>query len=279
MDINNELLEQIGKAASKGVFGAQAETTARRYAALDSLGVSAAIVSDFYSAALDSGTTRMRDYFCQTLLVVYREAKKEDTAVAEAYAHALVRDYPSITGSALSIRYKTLIEAGNSLRLVYGEKNPSHVWQQTSRHFLAYSEFLNGLLGYLIIAWRCHLGKVIKPNVLNNTYGSKVQQFGKLPDSELFSHFLWLARPPLRNAIAHGTVWLDSENEKVRFIDGRHEKKELELDLVEFMALVQIGSHLGSAYAAAMAAIVVFETARGTHWDRLPGKLLKLLLS
>jgi hypothetical protein len=101
------------------------------------------------------------------------------------------------------------------------------------------SEFLCGLLPYLIIMWRAANDKPVNDAVFSQPFGGLVNQFSNLTggDEGPFYLFIRIARPRLRNAIAHETAWLDSNNVKVRYTDGREQKQEYEIDLVEFTAL------------------------------------------
>lgn len=56
-----------------------------------------------------------------------------------------------------------------------------------------------------------------------------------------------LAKPRIRNAIAHGTIWRDAEEEKARYTEGGRQRREYEIALLEFGCFALSGSHLGEA--------------------------------
>ena len=152
------------------------------------------------------------------------------------------------------------------------------MWQQMERLFLSYNEFLDGLLGYLVILQRAALRKDVKPGVFSCAYGDKVRQFNNLTGGEDGAYYIFirLARPAMRNASAHGRMWLDSSQDAVRYVDGRQSKTENVIDLTEFAGLVHLGSHLSMPYMAAVSALAILETGSDDAAARLPSELVKL---
>ena len=96
-------------------------------------------------------------------------------------------------------------------------------------------------------------------------------------EDRAFYIFSRLARPRIRNAIAHESIWLDSEAVKVCFIEGRGNNKiESEMDFTEFVALAGIGSHFPHAYLAAIAVIAVMEDGTDFAKSLLPIQLAQV---
>ena len=79
-----------------------------------------------------------------------------------------------------------------------------------------------------------------------------------------------------RNAIAHETIWLDSDSGKVRYEEGCHPRTEHEMDLVEFMGLAAAGSHLAQSYLAAIDVIAIMEDEYDLGKSVLPAQLVKV---
>ncbi len=219
----------------------------------------------------------MRSLTCQLLIVAYREAKRKDADIALSFVESFIGDYPGVPESSLLSRWCSLAQASLAFREVADSQNPLLVWQQVCKQFQAYNEFLNGLLAYMIILLRTSAGKAVRTAVFDAPYGNKVDQFNSLTGGEDGPFYLLcrLARPRIRNAIAHETIWLDSDAAKVRYTEGRAPRSEYEMDLVEFMGLALAGSHLPHAYLAALGVIAVMEAGNDRARSLLPLQLVR----
>lgn len=249
-DSYERLLRRMAELAEQGHLGENALEASLSYAELpNDLARCAKFVREFFDADVDDEMRFPRSYFCQLVLVAYRDAKKQDATLAQTFALALIEDFPGAPGSALLPRWCSLAEASFAFQHVAFSIEPSLVWQQASRLVLAINEFLDGLIGLLIIAWRCAQAKTVNVNVLGNAYGSKIDEFTKLTDGDdgAFYLFLRIADADLRNGIAHGSMWLDADERKVRYVVGRQTKTDRTMDLEEFMCIAMLGSHLGAA--------------------------------
>jgi len=256
------LLRQFSEMGTDGTFGAEAQSASAEYEELPSgMHAAAKYLAEFYTDTDE--TQQHRDYLVQILLVAYRDAKKKDPQVAWSFASAFIEDYPGMPGTALLPRWTNLTESCMGFKAVADSQNRSLVWQQSSRLVLALNEFLDGLLGMLILTWRCATNRSVNPNVLYNAYGAKVNEFNELTNGEegAFYLFFRIAMPKLRNGLSHGSAWLDSENGLVRYSEGGRNRTEHEIDIVEFMARVKLGCDLAKAYIAALAAIVLLESS------------------
>jgi hypothetical protein len=276
-------LQQLHQMAKDGDFGeaVRRETDAVDQANHAPMAVLLSVVSDFYSHEArrsDEDIARLTDLFCQLFMVVYREAKRRDPMVANGLLHAFLRDYPGAPGTCIYPQWETLLQAAHGFRAAQTASNRVLMIEQTFRLAQAYNEFLNVLLGYYLIAWRTGLGKSVSLKALHNPYGAKVKEFSDLTggDDGPFYLLFRLAKPQLRNAIAHGTIWLDSETDTVRYVDGKDQLTPYELPLVEVVALTGVASHLPMAYLAAVAAVAVNETGIIGDIAKLPPHLVSL---
>lgn len=202
-----------------------------------------------------------RNLICQLFIVAYRESRRKDHLVAEAFFNSFTEDYPGVAESCLLPRLVSLVNSSLAMREVAHTENRLLIWQQVAKQFQAASEFLNGLFPYLIIMWRTANNKSYKTSVFNQPFRQLVNQFSNLTGGEdgPFYLLILISRPEIRNAIAHETIWLDSENGKVRYVDGRDNKQEYEIDFIEYIAIASISSHLASTYLAALAVIGIME--------------------
>jgi hypothetical protein len=275
------LLKQVVDMALEGKFGELIKSTQREYEQLPpGMVILIKTVLDFYeeTAQHHDAFAEIRSLVFQLLIVAFREAKQKNPDVAMTFLYSFLEDYPGVPESSLLSRWSSLANASLAFREVADSKQRLLIWQQASKQFQAYNEFLNGLLSYLIILWRTSLGRLINPAVFDIAYGSKVDEFRSLTGGEngAFSVLLTLARPRVRNAIAHETLWLDSDAGKVRFTEGRNPRTEYEMDLVEFMGLAAVGSHLAHSYIAAIGAIAVMELGNDLAKSLLPPQLVRL---
>jgi hypothetical protein len=277
-DLKKRLLEQIQQLSRDGFFGEKVAEESFAYESVKNpIALCAKVVEDFYSEdPLEAELNQVKDILCKLLLLVYREARIRDRKRALDFAAAFADDFQGHPGSALLPRWKSLAEAAIAFRMVSYSENKllvwQHVWQHASRLVLAYNEFLSGLLGPLLVSLGEILGKPFKLGIIDSPYGSKLAAFKKLTGGEngLFYLLVRIARVDLRNAVAHGSAWLDAEARKVRFTQGNKVKEDAEVSIEEFMVFATIGSHLAAAYIAALSAIVVFEADEGKSKELLP---------
>lgn len=236
------------------------------------------VIADFYQQnEKHKEMAEIRVIIFQLIVVAYREAKRVDQKIAFSIVDGFIEDYPGVPESCLLLKWCSMANASIAFREVSQTSNKLLVWQQACKLFQAYNEFFDGLLAYLIILWRIAKSKPTKPAIFSAAYADKINQFKDLTGGETGAFYLLfrLFRPNIRNAIAHENVWLDSENNKVRYTAGRPPVKQ-EIDLVDFMALQAIGSHLGQVYLAAIAVIVVMEYGTAEAHSLLPQELVEL---
>ncbi len=261
--------------AEDGAFRDQIAKSRSEYEQLpNGISIMLKTVSDFHEG-LSSGCTeiaKIRQLACQSLIVAYREANRKDPDIAAHFVNSFVQDYPGVPESSLLPRWTSLVNACLAFRELAHSRNRLLVWQQSLKLVQAYNEYLNGLFGYIIILWRTNLGKPVKPNVLNTNYGNKINQLRELTDGDngIFYFYLRIAQPDIRNAIAHESIWLDSVANIVRYNHGNQNKYESQIDLVEFMAYAQSGSHIAQPYLVAISVIVIMECGSDIAKSLLP---------
>lgn len=275
------LIKQFADMAADGQFGNSIKKAQKEYDQLPpGIAILLKFVLDFWEEIFNKNDelAQIRNLTCQLLIVAYREAKKRDAEIAQSLVNSFTTDYPDVPESTLLPRWCSLAQASLAMREVAQSKNRLMVWQQACKQFQAYNEFLNGLLAYLIILWRTKEGRPVRTNVFDIPYANKIDQFSSLTGGEdgAFYLFCRLARPKIRNAIAHETIWLDADENKVRYEEGRYPRTEHEIDLIEFMGLAAAGSHLAQSYLAAIAVIAIMEEEYELGKQVLPTQLVKV---
>ncbi len=278
---HRHLVQQIAEMAEEGKLGETIKAARKEYERLP-VGIATLIkcVVDAYQSnpSINGEILQLRDLFCQLVMAIYRDASLRNQEVAHALVHSLIKDYPGVQESCLTPQLCSLMEAALGFREVGDLKNRLMIWQQMSRMVLAYNELLNALLGFLIPCLKCAKGKQPDSAIFSIAYAAKVDQFNSLTGGEdgPFDLITRLARPKLRNAIAHGTIWLDSNAAKVRYSVGQKKREEHEIELIEFSGLALSGSHLPTAYLAAIGAIAVMEDGSDLAKSFLPQHLIQL---
>lgn len=271
-------LAELGRLSLEGMFGDAVQAAAQDYSATPlGTAIFIKVVHDFYQVRAtdeDGQIAQVAELFCRLLIVVYRDARKRDGAVADAFVNAFLKDYPGVQGSCLFSKWEALGRASLAFKAA-SRTNPVLAWEQAKGLVQAYNEFLNGLLGFLIIGWRCALGRPISPQVLGNPYGAKRNEFSQLTGGEDGAFYLIcrLARPDLRNAIAHGSIWLETAAAKVKYTDR---DRIHEMELIDLIGLAAVGSHLAQAYLVALAAIVLLVEGSSADVAQLPQHLVQL---
>lgn len=281
-DTHKRLMQQVAEMAEEGKLGQSIKAVREEYEQLP-VGISTLLkcVVDAYQKGpnVDEEIFRLRDLFCQLIMVTYRDAACRNQEVALALVHSLIKDYPAVQGSCLAPQFCSLVQAALGFRELADSNNRLVIWQQMSRVVLAYNEFLNALLGFLIPCIKCSQGQQPDPAVFSMDYAVKVDQLDSLTGGEDGPFYLItrLASPKVRNAIAHSTIWLDSDAAKVRYTVGKRRKQEHKMELIEFSALALSGSYLSQSYLAAVGAIAVMEEGSDLAKAFLPPHLVRVL--
>jgi hypothetical protein len=259
-----KIIGQMIDIAKDGNLGIEIEKTQKEYEKIDDN--IACIIKYIYDVLTpksenDLEITKSKAIFAQYIIVAYRESKKNDSEIAEALLYSFIEDFPSISNSCLLEKWRTFAESILSVKEIYGSKKRLELWQNYSRLFQAYNEFLNGLLSYLILCWKCHLGEAADLSIFGFSYGDKIKEFEKITNGEngLFYLIFRVAKNQIRNAIAHGDIRFDSDAGIIYYLVGKKEKKEKQVDLDEFMATTLLGSTIAQAYLAGIGTIVVME--------------------
>lgn len=280
-DSHKRLLQQSADMAEEGMFGESIKAAREEYSQLP-VGIATLLKCsvDAYKSkdGVNDDVRRMRDLFTQLIIATYRDAARVDQEVAVALMHSMIADYPGVSESCLAPQFCSLMQAALGFRELARSTNRSLLCQQMSRLVLAYNEFLNALLGFMIPCLRCVNGQKPDPTVFGMPYRSRLDQINALTGGEEGAFYLItrLGRPRIKNAIAHCTIWLDADAAKVHYTDGSRKRREYQIDLMEFGALARSGSHLGEPYLAAIGTIAVMEDGSDFARGLLPDHLVRL---
>lgn len=274
-----QLGEQLGQIAEEGQFGASIQASREEYAQLPTsiqVFLKCVLEADGRHSGINEEIIELRRLFMRFVVSVYRDGKESDEDVAEALLLSLIEDYPGVPESCLYPQFCSFVEGCLAFREVATSSNRLLIWQQLTRSVLAYNEFLNALSGFLIPCLRAAVGNDPEPRVFQMGYKSRVDQLISLTGGATseFAGVINLARPRVRNAIAHDSIWLDSNAATVRYTEGGKVRQEYEMALAEFGKLALLGSHLCEPYLAGIGAIAVLEDGSELAVELLPEHLV-----
>lgn len=263
-----------------GAYGKGAKDTALVYDNLSGQDIEIFLktVNDFYikRKKVDVEFLPIIDTFFQTLLIIYVKAHEKDPGIAEYLVISYLDNIPGTQGTALFHKYSDFVDAGHAFKNVIKTRDQILLWEVAKKLTLNYNEFLNGLLGILLLLIKCGLELKCSTTQLKAPYGSKIHSFKQLIDDNNLPYDMLVkfANSNLRNSIAHGTIWLDSEKAIVNYTNRN---ESYSISLVEFLTLNACVLHFPNAYLSSIATIAIF--MKGTREDKykLPTELLQFL--
>lgn len=273
-------LNEIRKKIMSGVYGKDTKDIALVYDNISgqNIEIFLKVVNDFYlkRKKVDIEFLPIIDTFFQTLLTIYIKAHKKDPGIAEYFVLSYLDNIPDTQGTSLFHKHSDFVDAGHAFKNVIKTKDQILLWEVAKKFTLNYNEFLNVLLGVLILLIKCSLELKYRPTQLKAPYGSKIHDFKQLIDDyDLpYDMIVKFTNSNLRNSIAHSTIWLDSEKAIVNYTN---KDEPYSISLVEFLALNASALHFAEAYLSAVATIVIFMTGTREDKSKLPLELLQLL--
>ena len=278
---HKRLFELTAEMAEEGQLGDAIKKARQEYRQVPAgIAVFIKCVNDAYEGkkGIDDSLFRMRDLFTQLFIATYRDAAQIDQQVALALVHSLISDYPNVPESCLAPQFCSLVQAAIAFREVAGNSQRSLIWQQTTRLVLSYNEFLNALFGFVIPCLRIINRRTVDHRVFSMPFQSRADQIRSLTGGEKGAFYLLnrLAKPRIRNAIAHGTLWPDFKKAKVIYTEGGRERRKYDMDLIDFGALALSGSHIAEPYLAAIGTIAIMEDGSDLAKELLPNHLTKV---
>lgn len=273
-------IQALGKDSIDGIYGDEVKKSAIEYKNMDGIEVALKTVTETYTGKEDF--LEIINILAIAFLHLFRETKKKDVLVAEAFINSLIKDYPDTEHTCLYHRWGSATAAILAFKMIKHDKsNKLLLWEQSLKTTQAINEFCNGLLGFLIICQNCILDNNIDTKIFDKTYSEKLNVFANLTGGEdsLFYLLFRLTDRHLRNSIAHGKIWLDGETDTVKYQDGMGKNhKEYSKPLLEYFVLFGVSMIIPRSYMTALSVAVVFEGGTMTQKLQLPPHLLKLLL-
>ncbi len=270
------LLEQFLKMAKRGKFGNTIKEKSDEIQEIES-GIELLLwnVAEYYkklNETDDENVKQARSIIYQVIIVAYREANRNNDEVSTALVNSFISDYPNAENTCLCPKWHSLASASLVFREVR-DLNALVCWESSKQLFLAYNEFINGLLGFLLLCWRAGQGRELNTDVLTQNYAQKLTQFKDVSGGEdgIFYIIFRIANPRIRNACAHGDIWLDFDNGIVHYID-LVENQEKQIKIEEFLIWNFMGSIIADSYLSALATIAILEEGTEKQKASIPKK-------
>lgn len=227
----------------------------------------------------DSNLYKIAQKISEYLLILYIDTKVKKTMVANALYFSLFNNFPSTINTNLFDKYRSLLESSISFKNSIVLEDKIVLWTLSKKLIEDYNEFLNGLLGYINICAKVVLGKKYNPNIFNNSYQAKIDEFTSLKLNYIFPVISNLINVELRNAIAHSMIIHNAEDE-IEYTFKKGSKFETKkISLAEFVALAATGTYLTCGYIASLAMIFVFENGNILDIAFLPSEIKSIYYS
>lgn len=272
--------DQLQKRILEGLYGEEAKLSHLEIQKFDSNPIEGyiAYINDFYNKDIAS---QFRDYPLSLVKVIvysYLKNHQKNEDIPILFSKILFEDVLDTPGSSVSNKYQGMMDSYHAYKQGLSTGNRLILWELSKSTFLSYNEFLNGILGLVIINLRVASGLNYKPGILKNKYGVNRNQYLEIiPNDEFFSVFGELLQSELRNAIGHQTIWFDETNLVVRY-QANPDGEEQELPLDEFVFLTSKASYLAEAYIVGLCAIGVIKSPNIMDKTRLPKELFSFLM-
>jgi len=277
---HESLLKQFLEIAKGGKFGGKIKEKSEEIDKIES-GIELLLwhVANFYKEmdeTDDENIKKAQSIIYQIIIVAYREANRNNPEVATALVNSFTSDYPNVPNTCLLPKWHSLASASLAFKEVH-DLNPLVSWEANKQLFQAYNEFLNGLLGYLLLCWRTGQGRDINTDVLTQNYAQTLTQFKDISAGEdgIFYIIFRIAKPRIRNACAHGDIWLDADKGVVRYND-HIEEEEKEVSIEEFLIWNLMGSIISNSYLSALATIAILEEGNEGLKKLIPKRIIEL---
>lgn len=276
-DTTRRRTELLHELTLEGYFGEKARLYAEGVAdTTQGIPFALEMIRDLYSSTTtdEESIHGIVDLVIQLLIITYRDAKRADPLVAMAFYTSLIQDYPNAPESCIYPTFETLVKSAYAHQDAISSKSPVAIEQTALKLVEAYNEFLNSLFGPMLACLRAARGKQISRNLFKKRYAERVAELGELTGGENGAYYIFgrIAKPLIRNSVAHGTVWFDRPKEVFRFPDNKGVLQEV--GLVELMGLALVGSRLAHAYVIAICVIQVMEEGSAADIAQLPKHLV-----
>ncbi len=271
---------QVGKQTKEGLYGKKAIKDYIAYENLSDNSIETFLksINDFYSKDINPIFRPYPIALIKIILTLFFKNNDKNPELSDYFSLIFQRDIDGTRNTCIKDKYLNMLDAGHAFKQSITTGNQLIVWELAKNNFLAYNEFLNVLIGVILINYRFSVGKSYKLSTLKNNYGNKVNELIDLsPQGTSYKYLFELLKPEIRNAIGHQTIWFDKSGGMVTYLNDKTGEKEI-IAIKDFIFLNLKASYLGEAYLVAMSTIGMFTIGKPQDKIRLPKELFLLLV-
>jgi hypothetical protein len=220
---------------------------------------------------------QLADQFTQYIIGIYRDTARVNNTIANSIPRSLIYNYPDTNNSIIYSKLESWFDTADFYYNSLWESDENIKWHNSLRLLQSFDEFLNVLLGYFIICWKCTLGLPYNKKTFKTKYGMKYNDFEKLlgENKDNFYLIYLLGNYHLRNAIAHEEIWKDDKANLIRYKDN---DKDFTMPINMYWGKVGIISYLPPSFLVAIATIDVFRHGTMDDVKQLPIHLINLFI-
>ena len=274
---DNRRFDQIRDQTSDGVFGKEAQNMLKDFQNIPQGDVTVFLktITNFFSKEINPLFRPYAIALIKIILSLFLKNNNSNPELSDYFTLTFTKDIENLPNSCIKDKYASMLEAGHAFKQsVYSNKLV--LWELTKNYFLSYNEFMNHLIGIILINLKYLIQNKYKINTLNNAYGSKLNELKALePKEDYYNTLIELLNPEIRNAIAHQTIWFNEKDNQVIY---KTKEKEKNISIEELMFMNAKASYLAEAYNVALSTIGVYYF--GTMMDRVkfPKELFLIIM-
>lgn len=279
-DKMDKRFNQIGKQIHDGLYGSEVVKNSIDYDNISGNSIETFLknINDFYSKDINPVFRPYPLALIEIILTLFFKNNEKDFDLSECFTLIFQQNIDGTKNTCIKDKYLNMLDAGHASKQSLGTKNPLIIWELTKNSFLAYNEFLNILVGVILINYRFSIGKTYKFSALDNPYGKKVNELLELNPQEPYYKYLFeLLKPEIRNAIGHQTIWFDKSDRMVTYLNDKTGTNET-ISIEDFVFLNSKASYLAEAYLVSLSTIAIFTIGKPQDKARLPKELFLLLM-
>ena len=271
---------QLGKQIHDGLYGSDVIKDSIDYNKISGNSVETFLknINDFYSKEINPIFRPYPLALIEIILTLFFKNNNKNLELSDCFTLIFQKDIEGIKNTCIKDKYLNMLDAGHASKQSIETNNPLIIWELAKNSFLAYNEFLNILVGVILINYRFSIGKTYKISTLNNAYGNKVNELIELnPKAPSYKYLFQLLRPEIRNAIGHQTIWFDKSDRMVTYLNDKTGINET-ISIEDFVFLNSKASYLAEAYLVSLSTIAIFTIGKPQDKARLPKELFLLLM-
>jgi hypothetical protein len=279
-NIEDKRFNQLKKQVFDGLYGTEVINDSIDYKKISGNSVETFLknINDFYSKDINPIFRPYPHALIEIILTLYFKNYKKDIELSDCFPLIFQQDIKGITNTSIRDKYLNMLDAGHAAKQSIKTNNPLIIWELAKNSFLSYNEFLNILVGIILINYRFSIGKSYKYTALKNPYGNKVNELINLnPEAQCYKYLFELLKPEIRNAIGHQTIWFNKSEKIVTYLDDKTGQNTT-ISIENFMFLNKKASYLAEAYLVAISTIALFIIGNPEDKAKLPKELFLLLM-